>query len=482
MDYEGEKFLLRLYRYLSINDSSLTNQEKCKYILNYIDRLRIQEKVFNGEHKNLENYLKKLYFDKYVIKSEDIDESYLNRKEKNKELIKLRIVYSQRKSLERWIDYLIKKDCPMWIKFWIFQSIIKLEELNKETWTFRKRSQKTVAPYIELDREALDKTIEDIIKYNENDNIDDQELNRLLGFANFKKIYAYNIKKLRDVDHDSYGVWVEYKSGDEEKVANSIVGKWTSWCITTPDMVKDYMSDKLIIYYTKDKDGNYTVPRICISKGKTIHEIRGVAPSQNIEGDMLPVLAKKIKEYKDCPNYWYIETQLRDMQRLNDIDIKTNNDEELTFDEIAFLFELEKKIQWFGNFPDYRIKTLRSLNLINDKEKAIDFLDKYSKYRDSIKCIGEELRKDKKFIIDELKINPGFICNIDNDLAFNEEFMKEAIRTNIHVLANADRKFIGNKNFMEEAIKINPLASHYAIPGIMDEQEKHRNKLFFFKK
>jgi hypothetical protein len=60
--------------------------------------------------------------------------------------------------------------------------------------------------------------------------------------------------------------------------------------------------------------------------------------------------------------------------------------------------------------------------------------------------------------------------------------MKEAIRTNIHVLANADRKFIGNKNFMEEAIKINPLASHYAIPGIMDEQEKHRNKLFFFKK
>ena len=178
MDYEGEKFLLRLYRYLSINDSSLTNQEKCKYILNYIDRLKIQEKVFNGKHKNLENYLKKLYFDKYIIKSEDIDESYLNRKEKNKELIKLRIVYSQRKSLERWIDYLIKKDCPMWIKFWIFQSIIKLEVLNKETWTFRKRSQKTVAPFIELDREALDKTIEDIIKYNENDNIDDQELNR----------------------------------------------------------------------------------------------------------------------------------------------------------------------------------------------------------------------------------------------------------------------------------------------------------------
>ena len=60
--------------------------------------------------------------------------------------------------------------------------------------------------------------------------------------------------------------------------------------------------------------------------------------------------------------------------------------------------------------------------------------------------------------------------------------MKEAIRTNIHVLANADRKFIGNKNFMEEAIKINPLASHYAIPGTMEDKEKQKKRLFSFKK
>ena len=60
---------------------------------------------------------------------------------------------------------------------------------------------------------------------------------------------------------------------------------------------------KFDIYYTKDVDGNYTIPRACIrySEG-VVQEIRGVSNNQNLEDEIIiiKVKRKKKKEKKKC--------------------------------------------------------------------------------------------------------------------------------------------------------------------------------------
>ena len=84
MNYEGEKFLLKLYQDLDKQDGVLIAEKRSgknsgnKYELlqKYLERLERQEKIFDGEHKELEKFLKNRYYDKYVIKEEDIPDSY----------------------------------------------------------------------------------------------------------------------------------------------------------------------------------------------------------------------------------------------------------------------------------------------------------------------------------------------------------------------------------------------------------------------
>ena len=45
-------------------------------IAEYMKRLSKTEKVFDGNHKSLEKYMRERYYDRYVIKEEDIPESY----------------------------------------------------------------------------------------------------------------------------------------------------------------------------------------------------------------------------------------------------------------------------------------------------------------------------------------------------------------------------------------------------------------------
>lgn len=83
MNYEGEKFLLKLYKELyseeSVKHSSTKSDNKYEAVKKYIERLeRVHEKVINHKNDNGVKLLKSFYYDKYVIKKEDIPESYIN--------------------------------------------------------------------------------------------------------------------------------------------------------------------------------------------------------------------------------------------------------------------------------------------------------------------------------------------------------------------------------------------------------------------
>ena len=72
MNYEGEKFLLKLYQDLDKQDGVLIAEKRSgknsgnKYELleKYLKRLERQEKIFDGEHQEMEQFLKNRYYEK----------------------------------------------------------------------------------------------------------------------------------------------------------------------------------------------------------------------------------------------------------------------------------------------------------------------------------------------------------------------------------------------------------------------------------
>lgn len=63
----------------------------------------------------------------------------------------------QKKTLTEWLDYLHKNDAgyPMWFQYMVVRELKKMGTLDKEHVTYSRRTSKTVAPFPELNEEAL---------------------------------------------------------------------------------------------------------------------------------------------------------------------------------------------------------------------------------------------------------------------------------------------------------------------------------------
>ncbi len=388
MKYEGENFLLKLYRELykeeSVKHSGTKSDNKFKLIKKYLERLESTEKAFTREKEGAVNYLKNRYYDKYVIKEENIPESYYELQKKialerghghveyTDEMKKREVallIDEQRKSLDVWLNYLMKENTsyPMWARYWAFQGMTKLGKYDKEKHRFTKRTKGTTMPFPELNAEALAHTIEAVTKYQEGENITDEKLESLVDSGSFGKIYAYNIWKLIEEEKKSNkdkisteeGIWKVWKKGEEKELAKTLEGKGTGWCIAGERVSKDYLSrGNMHIYYTKDKDGNYTMPRVCIREeyGK-IAEVRGVEKDQNLEGKMNEITDKKLDEFPDKDEY---KKKVNNMKKLTEIYNKNKNNETLSKEELVFLYEIEEDIEGFGWQKDPRIEEILS--------------------------------------------------------------------------------------------------------------------------
>ena len=263
MNYEGEKFLYALFRELYKKDSVIkadikdgkNSGDKFELLAKYLNRIKRQEKFFCDEHLELEQYLKRRYHDRYVIKEEDILDSYfeylenaalelgviLKYDDDKKEIEKKRIIKAQEESLDKWLDFLMKdaNTYPMWIRYWIFQSVTKLGNYNNESNSFSKRSKSTINPFPELNEEAVLKTMNDIYNFKYDGLIDDAALCSLIDTGNFGKIYAYNLLKIfndverkkMNLENAKSGIWKEFHEEEWKDVVISLTGKGTGWCI-----------------------------------------------------------------------------------------------------------------------------------------------------------------------------------------------------------------------------------------------------------
>ena len=376
---------------------SKESDKKRERLLNYFNRLeKIHKRVSESKNKSDEKLLKGFYYDLYVIKPEDIPESYFQNQVKlarergygnirltneDRKRMTDQVIEDQKHSLDKWIEYFLydeeSKSYEMWEKYWVFQGLQNLGKYDKKTYKFSKRDKTTVYPFPPVEREFIFTTLhlmEDYIK----DKKGDEEIKSALGSGNFKMLYEYVIKQsmLKDKlqSNTTSGKWVKYEQGSDYNILrDSLQGYYTGWCTAAGEnFAKSQLAGgDFYVYYTLDNNGEAKVPRIAIRmNGKTeIEEIRGIADRQNMEPEMMPILEEKLKEFPDRDKYLKKE---HDMKLLTLIDKKINNNIEITLNELKFLYEINSKIEGFGYEKDPRIDEIKSKRNIK-KDYALIF-------------------------------------------------------------------------------------------------------------
>ncbi len=442
-----DKFLSKLYDILidseiiSFDDKPDLKTKK-ERLNKYLDKLdRVQNKVLSKE-ENIRR-LKELYYDRYIIKKENIPDSYFetlskqyldeghghhnlvnptsDKDKKTKEEHINTIIREQKDSLDSWLDYFLSRDSdylPMWAKVWAFQGMLSIGNLNKAKDGYGRRSESNVNPFVSLDSELLGKCVEYIQEVFNKEDITDDEIKKLVSSGSFPKLYGTllaNKKTIRVVSNN--GIWVKYNYETEEeaerklkdgkepeylKLYNDLQGYNTGWCTagsreTAKSQIcggKSYKGGDFYVFYTKNEDGEYKIPRIAIRMNKnSIGEIRGVAQSQNIESNMEKVLEEKLKEFPDASLY---KKKVSDMKKLTEI-YDNYKDRELTIEELRFLYEIDENIIGFGYQKDPRIKEI--LDKRNIKE---DLAKIYNINEEELGITEEDLKRDLIYYIGDI--------------------------------------------------------------------------------
>lgn len=388
--YGGEEFLNRLYKDLVHSDEvkhTAKGRNKNEDLAIYLERLNnITKKTIDNDRLEL---LKYFYYKRYIIKEEDVPESYFTHQEQlalergyghityNKYTKKQEIdsiISEQKASLDSWLDYFISEDTnhyPMWFKYYVFQNVMKIGYFDKEKNEFTKRTSSTIKPFIEINHEAVSMLYDELSKYLDKQKISDIQLEQLIKNGSFSKIYSYITRKLDSVkkltSNSNEGIWKKYEQGSAPEILfNDIHGKGTGWCtaggINTASSHLE--GGDFHVYYTKDENGEYTNPRIAIRMNyNKIAEIRGIAENQNLESEMECVVEEKLNEFRDKDEY---KKKVSDMKILTKIYNKHNNNEELTKEELRFLYEIDSEIIGFGYEDDPRIEEIKTDRCLKD--------------------------------------------------------------------------------------------------------------------
>ena len=262
----------------------------------------------------------------------------------------------------------------MWAKYFVIRSMVKLSSYDKEKKAFGNRRKDTVSPFPDLNREALAYVIDILHKKAKQESIEldenNPELQKLIESENFGKLYAYAIEQVTPTEVNELmlteGEWRKYSQGsDHMPLVESIQGHGTGWCTAGESTAKTQLQGgDFHVYYSIDKQGNYTIPRTAIRmQGSQIGEVRGIAPDQNLDPYMGKIVDEKLSEFPDKEKY---KKKTADMNTLTLIERKQSKGEELTKEDLSFLYELDSRIEGFGYRRDPRIEELREARNIKE--------------------------------------------------------------------------------------------------------------------
>ena len=330
---------------------------------------------------------------------------------------------------------------------------------------------------------------------------DDEKLVSLVKSANFPKLYAKElvdtkvILKTPERTEDVHGDWFEYKLGDEEEIASLAEG--TRWCVVDPNVAHNYLvygqySDpgeedddydqdyeddddwedgeeydeedddyddddqaetyeddgikvenpeaKFIIFRLEDPNS----PGVFASNGSAsirldpdgmVAEVSGLGEGQAIEDALIPIVKEKTLSLPGGEKYLQ---KFDDKQTLIRLDKKMEKGQDLTKEELAFLYELDRPIATLDTYnrEDPRIPELR-------KKYGIEYA--VEKGVDANKLVSslepEEIAKNLDTLLEHganIDINE-LVSNVNTDIIFNniESLLKNGADAN-NIVNNMD--------------------------------------------
>ena len=352
--------------------------------------------------------LKDSYHRQYVIKPDNVPESTFELEQRiarqqgqgdipitdqyKREKIS-QIVADQEVSLDRWIDYLTSDDAiyPTWAKAWAFTEVTKMGRLEKKTSvdesgretesaSYSKRDETTTAPFPTINPRALALTIGVMQKKlsqkglpksergsveNASALLNDEQFKQLLSSESFSKLYTQFLIEQPEYSSEGLketrGVWKKYEQGSEpDELVESIQGHPLEWCTANPETARSQLAGgDFYVYYSIDGDNNPTIPRVAIRmEGDSIREVRGIRPKQELDPYIYDVVSEKMDEFPDRAKY---EKRVADMKHLTDIAERHTLGQELSPEDLRFLYQLDGEIQGFGFGEDSRISEIISV-------------------------------------------------------------------------------------------------------------------------
>ena len=359
-----------------------------------------------------------------VMNYEDIPDSYWKQQEQilrdngqgrelsryEKEILAEDLIDKQRQSITSWANYLGDKNCPypLWFKVYAFDGISKMSNaLNLDDADYNRRDNTTALSFPKLNAEILAKVYRNINEFYGvvkedwlSKHPDDEKLVSLVKSANFPKLYAKElvdtkvIIKTPERTEDVHGDWFEYKLGDEEEIASLAEG--TRWCVVDPNVAHNYLTygkyghsrntgtdnessskAKFIIFRLEDPNS----PGIFASNGSAsirldpngkVAEISGLNEGQAVEDALVPIVKEKTLSLPGGEKYLQ---KFDDKQALIRLDKKMEKGEDLTKEELSFLYELDRPIATLDTYneEDPRIPELKEkYDLEYALEKGVD--------------------------------------------------------------------------------------------------------------
>ena len=359
-----------------------------------------------------------------VMDYEDIPDAYWKQQEqilrdngqgrelsrREKEILAEDLIDKQRQSITSWTNYLGDKNCPypLWFKIYAFDGISKMSNaLNLDDADYNRRDNTTALSFPKLNAEILAKVYRQINEFYGVDkedwlskNSDDEKLVSLVKSANFPKLYAKElvdtkvILKTPERTEDVHGDWFEYKLGDEEEIASLAEG--TKWCVVDPNVAHNYLvygkyghsrntgansksssKAKFIIFRLEDPNS----PGVFASNGSAsirldpdgkVAEISGLNNGQAVEDALVPIVKEKALSLPGGEKYLQ---KFDDKQTLIKLDNKMKEGEDLTKEELSFLYELDRPIATLDTYnrKDPRIPELKEKYGIEyTLEKGVD--------------------------------------------------------------------------------------------------------------
>ena len=471
MEKTGTEFLNRLYKDMHMSDvvmhTASPSDKPSDKIEKYLNRLeRVHTKAKNHSTDVGIRLLKKFYYDHYVIKPENIsnkywqflDSQYFNQRgvhmtEEEKFQHIQTIISDQKKSLDKWIDYLSSEDTrfyPTWAKYWAFQGMLNIGAYDNKNDVYKKRDKSTVAPFVDLNQEALAKVIDMVVQSVNQEQVE-EVFQKLVENGNFRKLYTLLLSqgKAKVMSNTSTsGVWKKYEMGsDYHPLWESLQGKNTGWCTAGANTCKTQIAGgDFYVYYTFDEKGEATNPRLAIRMdGKDrIGEIRGIAKNQNIEPNFEEIVEEKIKDFPDRDKY---KKRLHDTKMLTAVYKKYQNHEMFTKDDLLFIYGNVEGCGWQN---DPRLNELRDVAFTN---------------------ASDEMKSDYDVVRATVQQNGIILQYAGREMKSNLEIVMAAVQQNGIALQYASEEMKSNPAIVMAAVKQNYNAWEYATDEVKKDSE-----------